>query len=97
MVNSKRREAFAQAVGANVAAIRETKGLSQEELGFRAELHRTAIGDLERGENTPRLDSALRIAACLGVPLDSLVAGIGWRSPEFAAGDFSYEKASQSK
>lgn len=27
----------------------------------------------------PRVDTALRIAGSLGVPLDDLVAGLGWR------------------
>jgi len=34
---------------------------------------------LERGERMPRVDTALRIAGSLGVPLDDLTAGLEWR------------------
>jgi len=34
---------------------------------------------LERGERMPRVDTALRIAGSLGVPLDDLIAGLEWR------------------
>lgn len=34
---------------------------------------------LERGERMPRVDTALRIAGSLGVPLDDLVAGLEWK------------------
>jgi len=97
MDNSRRRETFARAFGANVANIRSTRGISQEELGFRAELHRTAIGEIERGAHSPRLDTAVKIAAVLDVPLEALIEGIGWRSPELTAGDFSYAETSQPK
>ena len=32
------------------------KALTQEQLSFRAKLHRTYIGDLERGRKSPTLD-----------------------------------------
>jgi transcriptional regulator with XRE-family HTH domain len=97
MNRSERRETFARAVGANLARIRAAKGLSQEELGFNAELHRTAICDLERGENTPRLDSAMKLAAALGVPLDALTEGIGWTPPVLAVGGFAFAKSNDPK
>src|SRR6185503_16551135 len=41
---------FAARFGANLAYCRNRAGgLSQEELGMRAEMHRTAVGQLERG------------------------------------------------
>jgi len=65
--------------GRNLARCRRAAGISQEELGFRASLHRTEVSFLERGERMPRVDTALRIAGSLGVPLDDLIAGLEWR------------------
>ena len=36
--------------GCNLRKIRKSKNISQEELGFKSELHRTYIGMIERGE-----------------------------------------------
>jgi transcriptional regulator with XRE-family HTH domain len=65
--------------GQNLARCRNHADISQEELGFRASIHRTEVGLLERGERVPRVDTALRIAGSLGIPLDDLVAGLEWR------------------
>ncbi|HWA54860.1 MAG TPA: helix-turn-helix transcriptional regulator [Solirubrobacterales bacterium] len=65
--------------GQNLARCREGADISQEELSFRASIHRTEVGLLERGERIPRVDTALRIAGSLGVPLNDLVAGLEWR------------------
>jgi transcriptional regulator with XRE-family HTH domain len=83
---------FARLFGMNLAKTRRKVGLSQEELGFRASLHRTAVGQLERGERSPMLDSAVRLAATLEVPIDSLLDGIGWKLPEFHPGGFEYDQ-----
>ena len=40
-------------IGENVRKTRELKGLSQEELAFRAELHRTYVSGIERGIRNP--------------------------------------------
>lgn len=59
--------------GQSVRALRERLGLSQEELGTRANLHRTYIGGVERGERNVSLLSLLRIARALEVsPADLL-------------------------
>jgi transcriptional regulator with XRE-family HTH domain len=63
---------------ANLLACRKRAGLSQEELGFRASLHRTEIGLLERGARVPRIDTLIKLAAALNVPPDDLLGGIGW-------------------
>ncbi len=65
--------------GENLVRYRNHADISQEELGFRASIHRTEVSLLERGERMPRVDTALRIAGSLGVPLDDLVAGLEWR------------------
>lgn len=65
--------------GRNLTRCRERADVSQEELGFRASLHRTEISLLERGERMPRVDTAVRIAGSLGVPLDDLAIGLEWK------------------
>jgi transcriptional regulator with XRE-family HTH domain len=65
--------------GQNLTRCREGADVSQEELGFRASIHRTEVSLLERGERMPRVDTALRIAGSLGVLLDDLVAGLEWQ------------------
>jgi transcriptional regulator with XRE-family HTH domain len=65
--------------GKNLAHCREAADVSQEELSFRASIHRTEVSLLERGERIPRVDTALRIAGSLGIPLDDLVAGLEWK------------------
>lgn len=54
--------AFAGRFGANLLYCRERANLSQEELGMRAELHRTAVGQLERGDRVARTDTLVKLA-----------------------------------
>ena len=49
------------------------KGLSQEELAFRAGIHRNYLGGIERGERNPALDNIAAIAKALGVDLSELL------------------------
>ena len=65
--------------GQNLARCRDGAAVSQEELSFRASIHRTEVSLLERGERMPRVDTALRIAGSLGVPLNDLVASLEWK------------------
>jgi transcriptional regulator with XRE-family HTH domain len=68
-----------RAFGRNMQRLRRRTGLSQEALGFRASLHRTEIGLLERGERIPRIDTLVKVAAALGVRIDCpLLDGISW-------------------
>ena len=49
------------------------RGLSQDELARRTELHPTAIGRFERGAREPRLTTILRLAHGLEVPPSALM------------------------
>jgi transcriptional regulator with XRE-family HTH domain len=51
---------------------REQARLSQEELAWRAMLHRTYISDIERGARNPSLLSVGRLAQALQVSLSTL-------------------------
>lgn len=67
-----------QRFGANLRRLRTTsdRHLSQEDLSFATNLHRTQIGALEQGRVEPRLTTLLILAEGLAVTLDELVAGV---------------------
>jgi len=50
-----------------VRALREQQQLSQEELGFKAEIDRTYISGVERGVRNPTVTVLARIGKALGV------------------------------
>lgn len=53
------------AIGAAVRELRTTAKLSQEELAEKADLHRTYVGGVERGERNVTAQSLLRISKAL--------------------------------
>lgn len=57
---------------------RKRADLSQEELGYRAGLHRTEVGLLERGARVPRIDTVLKLAGGLGISPCELILGLAW-------------------
>lgn len=64
--------------GRNLARCRKKAGLSQEELGYRAQIHRTEVSLLERGERTPRADTIVKLAGGISVPVAELLDGLSW-------------------
>ena len=60
----------------NLRRARQRKQISQEELGFRCELHRTEISLLERGGREPRLGTIVKLAGALDTTPEDLCAGI---------------------
>lgn len=59
--------------GEKLRSIRKKKELSQEELSFRAGLHRTYISDIERGARNVSLENIEKIAKALGVSTKNLL------------------------
>lgn len=59
--------------GRRVRDIRKAKGLSQEQLSFKAELHRTYIGMIERAEKNITLLNIEKIAKALETSIDNLM------------------------
>lgn len=55
-----------------VREIRKMRGLSQEELSFKANLHRTYIGMIERAEKNITLVNISKIADALEVSISDL-------------------------
>ncbi|HWI97192.1 MAG TPA: helix-turn-helix transcriptional regulator [Solirubrobacterales bacterium] len=78
----------AERFGQNLARLREDAGVTQEDLAFRASLHRTEIGLLERGGRIPRIDTLAKLGGALGVPPARLLEGIVWEPGEVRAGQF---------
>jgi transcriptional regulator with XRE-family HTH domain len=63
---------------ANLRKARKRAAISQEELGFRCELHRTEISLLERAGREPRLATLIKLAGALETTPGELCEGIGW-------------------
>ncbi len=60
-------------IGNRIRIQRQKKHLSQEKLAEYSDLHHTYIGQLERGEKTPSIDTLYKIAKGLGIPLTALL------------------------
>lgn len=65
-----------QEFGGRVRARRIELGLSQEALAEAAELHRTYIGGIERGERNLAVLNIVRVAGALGVDPGTLTKGL---------------------
>ncbi|MFT3868058.1 MAG: helix-turn-helix transcriptional regulator [Nibricoccus sp.] len=70
------REPVLKRFGNNVRAKREARDLSQEALAEKAELDRTYVGGVERGERNPTILSATRLAKALKTSVAELCEGI---------------------
>ncbi len=62
----------------NLRKARQKAKISQEELGFRCDLHRTEISLLERGGREPRLGTIVKLASALSVTPEELCTGVSW-------------------
>jgi transcriptional regulator with XRE-family HTH domain len=73
----------------NLRRVRRREDLSQEQLAKRASLHRTAVGLLERGGRTCRIDTLIRLACAMDVSPGELLDGIDWIPGPEMEGTFS--------
>lgn len=64
---------LAETIGGNIRHHRNRLGLTQEQLGERADLDWTTIGAAERGVRYLSVQSLYRVAQALGVTMDDLV------------------------
>ena len=58
---------IAHSFGAQIRALRQAKGLSQEQFAEACKLHRTYVGGIERGERNPSLKNIAAMANALAV------------------------------
>lgn len=63
----------AQAFGIVVRRLRQEASMTQEELGFEADLRRTYVSILELGQQQPSLSTILKIASALKIPAHELI------------------------
>ena len=65
-----------ECLGRKIKALRLEKGLSQEELAYRASMHRSYISQIERGSRNIAFENLLGIARALETTLSSLTDGV---------------------
>lgn len=63
-------------LGQRVRKFRERNNISQEELAHRADLDRTYVGGVERGERNLGALNLLRLAAALNTTASALLTGV---------------------
>jgi len=68
-----RKKSARQTFGINLRRHREALDLSQEDLAEKADLHRTYIGSVERGERNVSIDNMERLAAGVGCTIQTLL------------------------
>lgn len=75
--------------GDNLARVRRSADISQDELSVRASLHRTEISQIERGLRIPRIDTLVKLAGSLEVTPAELLTGLAWEPGEMKHGRFN--------
>jgi transcriptional regulator with XRE-family HTH domain len=80
----------AEQFGDNLARIRKRAGMSQEEVSFRASVHRTEVSQLERGLRVARVDTVAKLAAALEVEPGDFFEGIVWQPGNVRLGHFKH-------
>ena len=66
-------QAFVHDFGIAVRQLRESRGWSQEMLASHSDLHRTYVGEVERGLVTPSLITVHKLASALGIKAADLL------------------------
>jgi transcriptional regulator with XRE-family HTH domain len=64
---------LASAFGMVIRELRSEAGLTQEQLGFEADLRRTFISVLELGQQQPTLTTIFKLAKALKVPASKII------------------------
>lgn len=73
---NKFRKKILLALGQLVKQRRTALGISQEELGLRANLDRTYISGVERGVRNPSITAVASLASGLGITIANLLDGL---------------------
>jgi XRE family transcriptional regulator, regulator of sulfur utilization len=74
--------------GDNLKRLRKRAALSQDEVSYRASLHRTEVSQLERGLRLPRVDTVAKLAAALEAEPGEFFDGIVWMPGDVRYGRF---------
>lgn len=70
------KEKISKAIGNRIKVLRAKQNISQEELSFKSDLHRTYIGAIERGEKCPTIDTLLKVTDALNISLSEFLLNI---------------------
>lgn len=73
-------------MGSRVRALREARGISQEDFARAAGIDRAYMGKIERGTQNISVTTAAKIAAALEISLSAMLEGVGIRD-DGAAGE----------
>jgi transcriptional regulator with XRE-family HTH domain len=76
-VSQNNQLSIKQRFGKAIRRRRRELDLSQEELAERAELHRTYISNIERGELNPSLETMEKLVKALNITVSDLFANYG--------------------
>jgi transcriptional regulator with XRE-family HTH domain len=68
MKKSSKKHGYLKKVGLNIRKARKEKGISQESLALAADLDRSYVGGVERGERNIAIVNLKKIADALKVP-----------------------------
>jgi len=60
-------------LGEKIRRLRKQMGLTQEELGERANIHYSYVGQVERGDKMPSLKTLKKLATALNTPVQYLL------------------------
>ena len=77
VVGDKSQSDVKQRFGKAIRRRRRELDLSQEELAERAELHRTYVSDIERGDRNPSLENIQKLAKALNMKVSALFINYG--------------------
>ena len=76
-MSQNNQQSIKQRFGKAIRRRRRELDLSQEELAERAELHRTYISNIERGELNPSLETMEKLVKALDITVSALFANYG--------------------
>ncbi|HHY11651.1 MAG TPA: helix-turn-helix transcriptional regulator [Firmicutes bacterium] len=65
-----------QNLGTALRSFRRQRGLTQEQLAERADLHSTYIAKIEAGQRLPSLDTLISIADALQIPVSAVIVEV---------------------
>lgn len=74
--NSFKQHGYLKKVGQSIKQARKERGISQESLALAADLDRSYVGGVERGERNISIVNLKKIADALKVPVSQLLKGL---------------------
>lgn len=63
-------------LGERIRTLRQQKGISQEELADRSSIHRSHLGQIERGESDSSMSTLLRLSQGLNLSVSTIIKGV---------------------